>query len=237
MNNLLGHKILIIEDNLPLAESMRNTLEQFSNNSFDVMTTNNALLGLELLKSWEPEVLTLDLGLPDLHGFTVLKHTCNNFSQPKILIVSASCQNEDILQGLENGADDYLGKPFSQRELYLRVKNLLRRGKLIEDAKMIFDDIYLNTTSKTLTRLGKVYQLTQREYLLLLYLMRNPGQVISRDELLSEIWKDKECFPNLVDVYLDKLRRIIDKPFGSKYLKTAYGHGYFFDPEGKNSKV
>lgn len=237
MNSLSGHKILIIEDDQPLAESIQNTLEQFSNYRFDIQISNSGIQGLTLIKSWQPEVITLDLALPDLHGLNILSYARNNLLQPKILVISASCQNDDILYGLENGADDYLGKPFSQKELYIRVKNLLRRGRLIEDARIIFDDIYLNTNSRSVTRFGNIYNLTQKEYLLLLYLMQNAGQVISRKQLLSEVWKDKDCFPNLVDVYLDRLRKIIDKPFGSKYLKTAYGHGYYFDPEGKNSKI
>ena len=132
--------------------------------------------------------------------------------------------------GLEGGADDYLSKPFSQKELYLRICNLLRRGKLVEDNKMIYRDIYLNYGNRTVTRNGKIFNLTPKEYQLLYHLMKRPGQVVSRNELISTIWQDKECFPNLIDVYIDRLRAIIDKPYNSNYIKTAYGHGYYFDP-------
>lgn len=223
-------KILIIDDNNSLAESIRTFIEHLSNNKFDVIIANSGNEGLDHIKTWKPELILLDLALPDIHGLKILSQIQDVIFQTRVLIISASGMITDRTIGLEGGADDYLSKPFNQKELYLRICNLLRRGKLVEDNKMFYRDIYLDNGNKTVTRNGRTFSLTPKEYQLLYYLMKRPGQVISRNELISTIWQDKECFPNLIDVYIDRLRTIIDKPYNSSYIKTAYGHGYYFDP-------
>ena len=225
-------RILIIEDDKDIVELVRYNLEK---DSFQVVACSDGVLGLAHLKKSSPDLLILDLMLPKLSGLEICKEIRRDdkLNRLPILMLTARGEEADRVVGLELGADDYVTKPFSPRELVARVKALLRRvqppgdeAKLLEVGLLRVDPV-----SYRVQREGKTLPLSTLEFRLLYYLASRPNRVFSRDQLLDAVWgSDRFVTPRSVDVYVRRLREKVEQnPEKPEYLKTVRGAGYLFE--------
>ncbi|MHB8524533.1 MAG: response regulator [Candidatus Acidiferrales bacterium] len=225
-------RILIIEDDKDIVELVRYNLEK---DSFQVVACSDGVLGLAHLKKSSPDLLILDLMLPKLSGLEICKEIRRDdkLNRLPILMLTARGEEADRVVGLELGADDYVTKPFSPRELVARVKALLRRvqppgdeAKLLEVGSLRVDPV-----SYRVQREGKTLPLSTLEFRLLYYLASRPNRVFSRDQLLDAVWgSDRFVTPRSVDVYVRRLREKVEQnPEKPEYLKTVRGAGYLFE--------
>ncbi|MFA6878607.1 MAG: response regulator transcription factor [Fusobacterium sp.] len=218
-------KILIIEDDLEIQNLI---YYFFKKENFQVDKTANGLDGLKLLKDNHYDAIILDLMIPGIDGtnFTkIIKTLPEDYGHPKIIMVTAKTDIDDVLTGLEIGADDYLKKPFDPRELVLRTKKLLKSTNTNLDDNIIFKDIIIKSKEHIVISDENEIELSKKEYDLLSFLIQNKNLVITREKILDNIWKSN-YYPGdrTVDVYISKLR---DKlPTFSKYIKTIKGVGY-----------
>ncbi|MFP4346410.1 MAG: response regulator [Anaerolineales bacterium] len=232
-------KILVVEDELALRETLEYNLQR---QGYDVLTTANGVNAIDLAKAEEPDLILLDLMLPGLDGFEVCRILRQDMNVP-ILMLTAKADEIDKVVGLEVGADDYLTKPFSMRELLARVKALLRRMRMIEEdlteaqtaspasVQLHFDDLNINQTRREVHRNDALLHLKPKEYELLLYLAQNRGRVLSRDQILQEVWGwEYGGGTRTVDVHVRWLREKIESDPGSPVrIVTVRGVGYRFE--------
>jgi DNA-binding response OmpR family regulator len=182
------------------------------------------------------DVVILDLMLPVQDGLTVLRKMRKGGIHTPVLILTAKDTTDDVVKGLDEGADDYLTKPFSLDELLARVRTLLRRKGTDTATTIKVGPLEINPAKKQVTRDNKVIDLTAKEYALLEYFARNAGTVLSRTQLSEHVWDmNFEPNSNVVDVYVGYLRNKIDKAWGSHLIKTMRGHGYILDPGDQSS--
>lgn len=226
-------RILIIEDDKDIVELVRYNLEK---ERFQVTAVSDGLSGLAQVRKSPPDLLLLDLMLPKLSGLEICREIRRDTSLNRlpILMVTARGDEADRVVGLELGADDYVTKPFSPRELVARVKALLRRveppaaeaEKTIEVGKLVIDP-----SSYRVTRAGKPVPLSTLEFRLLYFLAARPNRVFTRDQLLDAVWgAERFVTPRSVDVYIRRLREKIEvEPEKPAYLKTVRGAGYLFE--------
>ena len=220
-------RILVVEDEHKIANSIKKGLEQ---ETYAVDVAYGGEEGFDLASSEEYDIIILDLMLPGLDGLTICKKLRReeNIHTP-ILILTAKGEVEDKVKGLNSGADDYLPKPFAFSELLARVKALARRPKQVLESKLTVEDLTLNTLSYQVNRSGKNIELSKKEYALLEYLMRHSGKVLSKDQIINNVWDyDADVLPNTVEVYIGYLRNKIDKPFpkSPQLIHTVRGFGY-----------
>lgn len=236
VDNLAAMKILIVEDEIKVAEVLKRGLEEAS---YTVDVVHDGQEALQQVASNTYELILLDINLPTMNGLEVCKRIRERDNVISILMLTALSMSEDIVNGLEAGADDYMAKPFRFNELYARVKALTRRKKIINELTQslasssekrdvfTLDDLEIDFDARTVTRAGKHIQLTAREYALLEYLARHAGKVRSRLEIAEAVWDlDFETGTNFIDVYINYLRNKIDKPFGRRLVQTVTGFGY-----------
>ena len=189
--------------------------------------------GLQLAMEVDYDAILLDWNVPKLDGLTVLKKLRKSGSNTRIMLLSARKEVSDRILGLQCGADDYLVKPFSFEELLARVHALLRRPMELLD-KLIVEDLELDRVRRTVTRSGKAITLTQREYAVLEYLMRNAGRTVTRTMVVEHVWNlGFEGLTNIVDVYINYLRQKVDRGFTKPLIHTARGVGYML--AGRNN--
>ena len=220
-------KILVVDDEKPIAEILRYNLEQ---EGYQVSVAYDGAGALQQARSWQPDLILLDIMLPKKDGFAVCREI-RQFSNVPIIMLTAKDTELDKVLGLEIGADDYVTKPFSAREVLARVKALLRRVQQTEDTRgeiLTCQEIQVDTGRMEVQKAGEVIELTYREYLLLAYLMRNAGFVISRQKLLEEVWGyDFYGDERTVDVTIRRLReKIEENPSDPRYILTKRGVGY-----------
>jgi len=225
-------KVLIIEDDPTLS---KNISEALTSEGFHNECIYDGLLAERKLKKQDFSCVIIDINLPGKNGFDLCREfRIYNINIP-VLILTAFGELEDKIQGFDCGADDYLTKPFFMRELILRVNSLIKRHKnnnLSTDNKLILisDDITLNESQKKVYRQGKEISLTPREYQILLKLMTNNGEIVSKAELIKEIWGSSfDANTNTIEVYVNFLRNKLDKPFKKNTIKTKVGYGYYLD--------
>jgi two-component system OmpR family response regulator len=233
-------KILIVEDDRNLAEIIAYNLRK------EGYRTDTAHTGLEAIiatRTQPPDLLLLDIMLPELDGFEVCR-TIRASSSVPIIILTARDDEMDRVLGLELGADDYIIKPFSLRELLARIRALLRRVELgAQPDKTMrvleFGGLQVRPESRTVLRDGVVVQLLPREFSLLLYLMQNRGLVLSREQLLENVWGvDYYGDTRTVDVHIRRLRLKIERdPSHPRVIRTVYGLGYTFQGDQMEDKV
>ncbi len=221
-------KILIVEDERKIADSIKKGLTQ-ENHTVDVSYDGEE--GYDLASAEKYDLIILDLMLPKMDGLTLCQKLRqeDNINIP-ILMLTAKTSVEDVVVGLETGADDYLPKPFSFEELLARVKALGRRPKnIVIDEILTAEDLTLNRKTFEVKRNGKEIGLSRKEFILLEYLMRNKGKIVTKDELIANVWEyDADILPNTVEVYVGYLRRKIDEgyPKNKHLIKTVRGFGY-----------
>lgn len=219
-------RVLIIEDNDDLAFGLRNNLEI---EGYEVRTAATGLDGLEIAKEWRPDVAILDLMLPGIDGFEVLRRLRKHDQATRVLILSAKGEELDKVRGLRGGADDYLTKPFALMELLARVEALFRRSAPAADAPTIaWGNIEVDPGSRIVRRAGHNVDLTPKELDLLLELHRNKGVVVSRLELLRRVWGHTSAVvTRTVDTHIAELRRKLESdPARPEMIVTVRKAGY-----------
>ncbi|WDT92796.1 response regulator transcription factor [Thermoleophilum album] len=216
-------RVLVVEDDREIATVLRRSLVR---EGYDVELAADGESALERARFYEPDLVILDLGLPDIDGIDVCKQLRTRASTP-ILMLTARDAVDDRVTGLDSGADDYLVKPFDRAELLARIRALLRRHPPRGSASLVVGDLRLNPDTREVVRGSRTIELTAREFDLLEYLMRNERIVISRQRLLDEVWGyDPFSETNTVDVFISNLRRKLEAGGEPRMLHTVRGAGY-----------
>ena len=219
-------RILVIEDEKRIADFLCRGL-QGAGYAVDAAATGAA--ALDLIHSANYDLVVLDLMLPDMDGLQVLEKIRTRKAGPPVLILSARGALEDRVKGLEQGADDYLVKPFAFVELLARVRALLRRGQPAPERLQV-DDLSLDCVRRKVSRGPETIDLAPKEFGILEYMMRNPGRPLSRTMIVEHVWDmDYDGLTNIVDVYIRHLRSKIDDRFQHKLIQTVRGIGYMIE--------
>jgi DNA-binding response OmpR family regulator len=222
--------ILLVEDDPALS---RNIKEVLTESEIRVEAVFDGLMAVKLLKRRSFDCVIVDINLPGKNGYEVCREFRTFDKNTPVIMLTAFDELEDKVQGYDAGADDYLTKPFYMRELLLRIQSLLKRNNLSPGSKnevLLADDLVINTATKTVTRQGQPIDLTPREFQILLKLIAHKGELVSKKELIREIWHNAvDVQTNTIEVYINFLRNKIDKPFGKNSIKTKIGFGYYFD--------
>ena len=217
-------RILIVEDEKKVAGFVRKGLEE---ETYAVDVAYDGEEGFHLADMNQYDMIILDLMLPKMDGLEVLSRLRDKKVMTPILLLTAKDAVEDKVNGLNKGADDYLTKPFAFSELLARVRSLLRRGQVETKTELQVGDLSLDMVSHKVSRNGEEIELTGKEYSLLEYFMRNEGKVLTRTMIAEHVWDyNFDTFTNVIDVYVNHLRKKIDKKYPSKLLHTLRGVGY-----------
>jgi len=224
-------KILLIEDEPKTVQSLKQGLEE---NLYTVDVAYDGLMGKQLATRTAYQLIITDIIIPGINGLELCKFLRSEGIQTPILMLTALSTTDDKLVGFEAGADDYLAKPFDFKEFLARVKALIKRSNqtMIEAQVLKFADLELDLTSKIVTRSGQKINLTAKEFQLMEYFLRNQEKVISKAEIAENIWEvEDEGSSNLIEVYVNYLRKKVDKGFPSKLIHTQFGMGYILRQE------
>lgn len=218
-------RVLIIEDEHKIARAIKKALEQ---ESYAVDISFDGDDGYAMATTEPYDVMIIDRMLPgEYNGLDIVKAAREQGIHTPILFLTALGRTEDKTTGLNNGADDYLVKPFAIEELLARVRALLRRPTEQHSPVLTADELSLNTTEHTVTHKGKEVRLTAKEFGLLEYLLRNKNRILTKDTIIAHVWDyDADILPNTVEVYIKYLRNKIDKPFKTSLIQTVRGFGY-----------
>lgn len=220
-------RLLIVEDDPSLLPALERALQ---GRGYAVRGVATAEEGIRLARSEQPQVLLLDLGLPDMHGLRVLEVLAAEAPETRICIMSAFSALETKLAAFSAGSDDYVVKPFDIAELEARIQALLKRGKRQSQRTLVLADTCIFRGVPLVQRGNREIALSPLEHRLLLYLAERAGTVVSRSELLDEVWQGADRYPNTVDVHVEYLRKKLDQPFARKTIRTAYRQGYYYEP-------
>ena len=222
----MNERILIIDDESSVHDVVRAYLER---DGFIVYGASDGVTGLELATTKRPDLVILDLMLPDLSGEEICAELRSRSDVP-ILMLTAKSSEDQRVEGLQRGADDYLTKPFSFRELLARIHALLRRDAQLRPDVLQIGDLTVDSISHRVARADHEIQLTAKEYALLEYLARRAGQLVSRAEIAAHVWDDTfDPFSNTIEVYMNRLRKKIDGDYSIKLLHTRRGEGYMLE--------
>ncbi|WP_426485557.1 response regulator transcription factor [Flavobacterium sp. 2] len=219
-------KLLIVEDEPNLLSILR---KGFAENNNEVSVALDGKTAMEMIHNYHFDVVVLDVMLPDINGIEICRRLRAIKNFVPILLLTALGTSENIVTGLNAGADDYLVKPFKFGELDARVNALHRRANQDTERidKIIIGDLEIDGKAKSVKRDGEAIVLTAKEFKLLYYLARNAGRIVSRDQILDNVWDiNFDMNTNVVDVYINYLRKKIDKPYKIKLIHTMKGLGY-----------
>jgi two-component system response regulator MprA len=221
--SLAGGRVLVVEDDPEITDVLRRALR---NEGYEVRAAGDGAQALDAASEFVPDLVVLDLGLPRLDGVEVCRRLRADGDVP-ILILTARTETADRVAGLDSGADDYLGKPFERQELLARIRALMRRRPPRGSASLSVGDLRLNPDTREVRRGKREIELTNREFELLEHLMRNQRLVVSREQLLDEVWGyDPTAATNTIDVFISNLRRKLEHGDESRLLHTKRGAGY-----------
>ncbi len=216
-------RVLVVEDDREISSVLDRTLRQ---EGYAVECVESGEDAFEIVDSFNPDLVLLDLGLPGIDGIEVSKKLREK-GDLSILMLTARDNVEDRVAGLDSGADDYLVKPFERSELLARLRALFRRRPPRGSASVVLGDLSLNSSTREVTLGDRGIELTAREFELLEYMMRNAGLVVSRQKLLDEVWEyDPYAITNTVDVFVSSLRRKLEANDEPRMLETVRGVGY-----------
>ncbi len=224
-------KVLLIEDEPKMARSLKKGLEE---HQIEVDAALDGLSGYQLAVGNEYAVIISDIILPELNGIDLLLQLRNTGNRTPVILLSALGQTDDKVSGFEAGADDYLTKPFEFRELLMRIRALARRpvDTYQSSPSLRFADLEMNLETKEFFREGQKIALTPREFSLMEYLLRNPGRVISKNEISERVWNlHFDTGTNVIEVYVNFLRKKIEKGFARKLIHTQFKNGYILREE------
>ena len=217
-------RVLVIEDEPKTAEFLRKGLAE---SGFGVDLAADGERGLDLARDGAYEVIVLDVALPKLDGWSVLRRLREDGAATPVLFLTARDEVADRVKGLDLGADDYLVKPFAFSELLARIRTLMRRPSLQQAQNLAFDDLSVDLVSQKVVRAGQSLRLTATEYRLLVFMLRHQGEVLPRTMIAEQVWDmNFDGDTNVVDVAVRRLRAKVDEPFGRKLIQTVHGRGY-----------
>jgi len=217
-------RILIVEDDRKLARQLQKGLDE---QGHSVTVASDGIEGLDAAMYGEFDVLVLDVMLPGLDGFSIVRRLRAAGSTTPILLLTARDAAEDVVTGLDAGADDYLTKPFSFKILLARLRALSRRKNVEPRTQLQIGDLVLDPATRDVKRAGSVISLTRTEFALLELLMRNAGRVITRVRMMEALWgHDRDVESNTLDVFIRQLRIKVDLPCCHKLIHTIRGIGY-----------
>ncbi|AJD30688.1 MULTISPECIES: response regulator transcription factor [Clostridium] len=224
-------KILIIEDELAIADLMSYSLKK---EGYIVKTVDNGSEGIEITENFKPNLIILDLMLPDISGFDVCRNITQSFNIP-IIMITAKCDITDKVLGLELGADDYITKPFDMREVLVRIRSIFRRIDIIEKSVInkevsyisVGKDIKIYKDERVVVKEKKEVEFTPKEFDLLIFLAENKGKVFSRAQLLDMVWGFEYLGDTrTVDIHIQRIRKKLEEDKGSSIIETVFGVGY-----------
>ncbi|MFD3393582.1 response regulator transcription factor [Aquirufa sp. OSTEICH-129V] len=224
-------KILLIEDEPKTVQSLKQGLEE---NNYVVEVAYDGNMGHQLAIRNAYQLIISDIIIPGINGLELCRKLRAEGIQTPILMLTALSTTDDKIEGFDAGADDYLAKPFDFKEFLARVKALIKRSNqtMIEAQVLKFADLELDLTSKIVSRSGQKINLTAKEFQLMEYFLRNQEKVISKAEIAENIWEvEDENSSNLIEVYVNYLRKKVDKGFSSKLIHTQFGMGYILRQE------
>ena len=222
----MKNKVLIVEDEVKVATFIKKGLET---QSFEAVVASTAAEALRLFTEDSYSVVILDIGLPDMSGLEVCKRIRQQNQRVPVLMLTALGTVADKISGFEVGTDDYLVKPFDFMELLIRTNALIKRSDNVIDQEelIVVGDLELDLKEKVARRGGKAIALTAKEYVLLEYLMRNRGRVVSKVDIAENVWDiNFDTGTNFVEVYINYLRKKVDKDYSEKLIHTMIGMGY-----------
>lgn len=229
----MNSKILVIEDDVQISRLV--TLD-LMHEGYEVESSKDGREGLEKAQLTDYDLIILDIMLPSLNGIEVLRRL-RAVKKTPVIILTARDQTIDKVSGLDMGADDYMTKPFAIEELFARIRAILKRQSLYETETSSEDEkkvgkLIINISKHSVAYDGKDIELTRKEYDLLLYLVENKNKVLTRDQILDEVWGyNFYGETNVVDVYIRYLRSKIDYKFGTQFIQTLRGTGYILKDE------
>lgn len=220
--------VLVVEDEVKVSSFIQQGLEE---SGYKVQVAFDGAMGLRLASSNKFDIILMDVIMPGMNGFEVVKKLRNELDiHIPVIMLSALDQSDDIIEGLDSGADDYLTKPFKFGELLARLRAISRRKEIKSNPKeniLKVADIEMNLSAKKVTRSGIEISLTAKEFTLLEFFMKNKNKVLNRVEILENVWDiNFDAGTNVVDVYVNYLRKKIDKDFDVKLIQTVIGMGY-----------
>ena len=222
-------KILVVDDEELLVKGIRFNLQ---NEGYEVITATNGREAITVAKNEHPNLIVLDIMMPEMDGLTACSHI-REFSDVPIILLTAKTDDMDKLMGFENGADDYLTKPFNILELKARIRALLRRlgqNRIEDTSTLTIGNITLDLNARNAYHSGELADLTAKEFDVIEFLMRNPNRVYSREALLDTIWAyEYRSDIRTLDVHIRRLReKLEDNPADPQYIMTKWGVGYYF---------
>lgn len=226
-------KILVVEDELKVANAIQQGLEE---NGLTAEVAYDGLMGKKMALNNAYDLVILDINLPQLNGYQLCEELRRHNPKVPIIMLTALGAMEDKMQAFGTGADDYMVKPFDFRELLARVQVFLKRSAAADTAPksnlLKVADLEIDDSSKTVIRAGQNIELTAKEFALLVYLVRNKGRVVSRADIAEKIWDITfDTGTNVIDVYVNFLRKKVDKNFSTKLIHTRPGMGYIVKEE------
>ncbi len=218
-------RLIIVEDQLSLVKSLKKGLEE---EGFEVLTASSGSEGYKLIQREPVDAVLLDLMLPDGDGISLLQRVREEDFQKPVLVITARDSIDDRVIGLNSGADDYLIKPFAFNELLARLRAILRRSPSSNfDTRLVYEDLVLDSLSRVATRNGQELRLTQRQFEMLEYLLRNKNRIVSRDALARDVWKAATAtWTNVIEVQINQLRKKLGGTGPAPILHTVRGEGY-----------
>jgi DNA-binding response OmpR family regulator len=218
--------ILLVEDEKKIAETLKKGLEE---QNYQVEIAGDGDTGRLLFDNQNYDLILLDINLPGMNGYELLQHIRGVNQQVPILMLTALSSTEDKIEGFNSGADDYIVKPFDFAELVVRIRALIKRAQQAAPVgkSLRINDLVINLDSKEVSRAGKPIQLTAKEFQLLEYMIRNKNRVVSRADIALNVWDiDFDTGTNVIDVYVNFLRKKIDRDYDQKLIHTQVGMGY-----------
>lgn len=217
-------RLLVVEDEKKVASFIKKGLEE---EHYAVDIAEDGEMGLYMAEANDYDLIVLDLMIPKIDGWELLRRIRASQNNVPILILTARDSVEDRVRGLDGGCDDYLTKPFAFAELLARIRALLRRERLEKEPLLKVGDLTLSPVTHKVMRKGKEIELTSKEYALLEYFMRNPDRILTRAMIAEHVWDYHfDSMTNVIDVYVNYLRKKIDKDFEPKLIHTIRGVGY-----------
>jgi len=217
-------RILVVEDEKKVADFIKRGLEE---EQFSVDVAYDGEEGVKMAVSSSYALILMDIMMPKKDGLTAIKEIREQNVQTPVLCLTAKDTTEDIISGLDTGSDGYLTKPFSFVELVARIRALIRRGSQDRGAELTYADLRLDPVQHKVWRANQEIEVTIKEYALLEFFMRNPEQVLTRSMIAEQVWDYSfDSFTNIIDVYVNYLRKKIDKDHEKKLIRTVRGVGY-----------
>jgi DNA-binding response OmpR family regulator len=228
-------RVLLVEDDSRIAHFVAKGLRE-QTYAVDVVGSGEEALYQAAINPYD--VVILDVMIPTPDGFAVCKTLRKSGQRMPILMLTARDAVEDRIEGLDHGADDYLTKPFEFRELLARLRALLRRPTTLQPARLVVADLVVDTAEQTVSRDGRTIPMTAKEYALVEFLARNANRVVGRAEIAEHVWDEEfDPFSNLIEVYVNRVRRKIDAGAVKPLLHTRRGAGYVLSPNGPFSET